>query len=71
MPEIGEVRDFATGVVGSVPDPLYPGNISKAVMLVEQRIWTGEAWAKLGTEACARILSELCDVRGRAEGKQP
>lgn len=43
---VGEVRDFATGVMECVPSS-YNGAVGIARMQTEQRIWDGERWTRI------------------------
>ena len=58
---VGEVRDFATGVM--VCDaPYYNAPAGVARMQTEQRIWDGEKWAPLTFATIAtEELSEYYD----------
>lgn len=62
MPETGEVRDFATGFMESVPSPSYPG-VYTARMQVEQRVWTGTKWADYSDPDATTLLGNICKDR--------
>lgn len=58
MPEIGEVRDFATGCLTTGPHSHIPG-VYVARMETEQRIWTGDRWSPYGSEEASRTLAKM------------
>lgn len=64
MPELGEVREFATGFAESVS--VAPG-VYMGRMQTVQKIWTGHKWAAHGTIEAAATLAALAD-EGRSTG---
>jgi hypothetical protein len=53
---VGEVREFATGVMEAVPHPGLSG-VWTAKMQTIQKIWDGERWLAQNEEGADRALA--------------
>jgi hypothetical protein len=62
MPEIGEVREFATGFIVSV-SPLGGPGFSEARMQTVQKIWTGERCAAAHEWGVSEVLVKMAETR--------
>lgn len=63
MYEVGEVREFATGMMICVAsDGVTPGSFA-AKMQIVQKIWTGEAWLEAKDPAAGAALRKMSDAR--------
>jgi hypothetical protein len=55
---VGEVREFATGMLTCESYPGGPGT-SYARMQTEQRIWSGEQWLAVNEPGAADVLRSM------------
>jgi hypothetical protein len=58
---VGEVREFATGMMVSEQYPGHPG-VNYARMQTEQRIWSGEQWLAVNEPGSADVLRSMIRI---------